>query len=312
MLNGVHRIPTNAMTRDQWLAIRRESIGGSDAAAIAGLNEWASPYSVWADKTGRVKDKPDNEAMRQGRDLEEYVARRWCETSGKKVKRVNAILRCGDYPFAHANVDRWVVGENAGLECKTTSVLRLKEFRGGHYPDTYYAQCVHYMAVTGADRWYLAVLVLGRDFCSFVIERDQEEIDALMCMEKEFWKHIEQDTPPPVDGTGVTTDAIHAIYSHSDTKTVDLFGMESTFALYQKAKEALRESEMVVRKYENAIKERLGKAESGSVGRYTATWKNQTRSSFDLKRFSEDHPEIDPAPYYNTNTFRRFTVKEMQ
>lgn len=312
MLEGVQRIPTNEMTHDQWLAIRRESIGGSDAAAIAGLNEWASPYSVWADKTGRLGEQPDNEAMRQGRDLEEYVARRWCETSGKKVKRVNAILRCADYPFAHANVDRWVVGENAGLECKTTSVLRLKEFRGGKYPDTYYAQCVHYMAVTGADRWHLAVLVMGKDFCSFVIERDQAEIDALMCMEKKFWKHVEQDTPPPVDGTGATTDAIQAIYPEADERAVDLFGMEPTFALYLQAKDALRESERVVRQYENEIKDHLGASESGSAGRYTATWKNQMRSSFDVRQFSEDHPDIDLSPYYKTSTFRRFTVKERE
>lgn len=312
MLEGVQKIPTIDMTRDQWLAIRRESIGGSDAAAIAGLNEWASPYSVWADKTGRLEEMPDNEAMRQGRDLEEYVARRWCETTGKKVKRVNAILRRRDYPFAHANVDRWVVGENAGLECKTTSVLRLKAFQNGQYPDTYYAQCVHYMAVTGADRWYLAVLVLGKDFCPFVIERNEEEIDALMRMEQEFWNHVEQDTPPPVDGTEATTGAIHAIYPESGRGAVDLFGMESTFALYLKAKENFRASERVVRQYENEIKERLGASESGSVGRYTAVWKNQTRNSFDVRQFSEDHPDVDLAPYYKTSTFRRFTVKETE
>ncbi len=58
----------------------------------------------------------DNEAMRQGRDLEEYVAYRFCEETGKRCRRKNAILKNTDYPFAHANVDRWVVSENAGLE----------------------------------------------------------------------------------------------------------------------------------------------------------------------------------------------------
>ena len=86
------RVSTKGMTRGTWLEARRGSLGGSDAAAVLGLNPYASPYSVWAEKTGRVPDKPDNEAMRLGRDLEDYVAARWQEETGKKTRRVNAML----------------------------------------------------------------------------------------------------------------------------------------------------------------------------------------------------------------------------
>jgi len=70
-----------------WLSERWKSIGGSDAAAVVGLSQWATPFTVWCDKTGRVPDREDNEAMRQGRDLEEYVA---LEATGKRVHRDNA------------------------------------------------------------------------------------------------------------------------------------------------------------------------------------------------------------------------------
>ena len=43
---------------------------------------------------------------------------------------------------------------------------------------------MHYMAVTGADRWYLAVLVLNKSFHVFTIERDEAEIQALIAAEK--------------------------------------------------------------------------------------------------------------------------------
>ena len=109
--------------------------------------------------------------MRQGRDLEDYVARRWMEETGKRVYRLPAMLYHPKYPFAHADVDRMVMGENAGLECKTTFSLDLKQFNGVEFPVQYYAQCVHYLAVTGADRWYLAVLAYGRGFFAFVLER---------------------------------------------------------------------------------------------------------------------------------------------
>ena len=73
---GIKHISTKGMSREEWLKLRKKTIGGSDAAAVVGLSKWASPYSVWADKTGKVPDKEDSEAMRQGRDLEEYVASR--------------------------------------------------------------------------------------------------------------------------------------------------------------------------------------------------------------------------------------------
>ena len=119
---------------------------------------------LWADKTGKLPPKNDNEAMRQGRDLEAYVAQRFTEKTGKKVHVYSEMLRNPAYPFAHANIDRKVTGERAGLECKTTSIMNLKKFKNGEYPENYYAQCVHYLAVTGFDRWYLAVLILNQGF----------------------------------------------------------------------------------------------------------------------------------------------------
>ena len=187
MKNHLIRISTRNMSHEQWLGIRRKTIGGSDAAGIVGLSQYATPYTVWADKTGHLPDKEDSEAMRQGRDLEEYVAKRWEEATGKTMRRSNSILYNSLYPFAHADIDRSVVGENAGLECKTTSSLNLRQFKGVEFPEKYYVQCVHYMAVTGCQQWYLAVLVFGRGFFTFTLERDQAEIDALMEAEKNFW-----------------------------------------------------------------------------------------------------------------------------
>lgn len=113
---NVRRRSIKGMGRAEWLEVRRESIGGSDASTIVGLSKWSSPMSVWADKLGMLEEKPETEAMRMGRDLEGYVADRFTEATGKRVEKVNAILYNELYPFAHANIDRWVVGENAGLD----------------------------------------------------------------------------------------------------------------------------------------------------------------------------------------------------
>lgn len=310
MHRNLKRIPTIGMSREEWLEHRRNSIGGSDAAAIIGLNAWSSPYRVWADKTGRLPDTPDNEAMRQGRDLEDYVAQRWSEATGKKVRRANVILQNPTHPYAHANVDRLVVGEDAGLECKTTSALSLKRFKDGEYPASYYVQCMHYMAVTGAKRWYLAVLVLNKEFYTFTIERDEEEIASLLAQEADFWTHVAEDAPPPVDGADATTDAIQTIYAESTGGQVELFGRDALLQEYYTQKDLKDAASAKMEEIKQTIMLDLGDNETGFCGSHKVTWKPQSRRTFDAKSFAADHPEMDLEDYYNTTTFRKFDIRE--
>ena len=306
------RLSTRTMSRSDWLAQRRKSIGGSDAAAIVGLSQYATPYTVWADKTGRLPEQEDNEAMRQGRDLEEYVAERWMEATGKAVRRSNAMLYNSLYPFAHADIDRTVVGESAGLECKTTSTLNLRQFKNMEFPEKYYAQCVHYLAVTGAARWYLAVLVYGRGFFTFTLERDQGEIDALMDAEQSFWKLVEQDTPPALDGLEPTGAALQSIYPISTGGDIHLFGREHLLSRYIELQSQKKELLEKIGAIENTIKADMGEAERGECGLYSVSWKSQTRRMFQAQEFARAHPEIDLAPFYKQTTARPFRVKELE
>ena len=90
----ITKTTTVGMTEEQWHAERRKSIGGSDAGTILGLNKYSSPYALWAEKTGRVtpEDISDREAVRLGHDLEDYVAKRFAEATGKRVRRENHFL----------------------------------------------------------------------------------------------------------------------------------------------------------------------------------------------------------------------------
>ena len=311
MRNFLKKKSTLGMSREEWMELRRHSIGGSDAAAIVGLSKWASPYTVWADKTGRLPDKPDTEAMRQGRDLEEYVAQRFSEATGKRVKRCNAILYNPVYPHSHADVDRMIVGENAGLECKTTSTLDVKQFLGVEFPEKYYAQCVHYMAITGADRWYLAVLVLGKEFHVYTLERDEAEIRALMDAETAFWEqYVETDTPPAADGAESTTDAIRTIYADSSQSICILFGRETLLEEYMALKSQSKALDARIAEIQNTIMEDMQDAERGECGAYTVIWKAQERETFQRKEFEKAHPEINLAEYCRVSKSRPFKVTE--
>lgn len=312
MLKNIIRVSTATMERSEWLARRKGSIGGSDASSLIGLNPYGSAYSVWADKTGKLPDKPDNEATRQGRDLEDYVATRFCEETGKRVRREKSMLYNPAYPYAHADIDRWVIGENAGLECKTTSVMNLKRFKGGAFPATYYVQCMHYMAVTGADRWYLAVLIFGTDFHHFVIERDEEEIAALMEQEEAFWKLVQKDTSPAPDGSVATTEALTAIYAEPSVVRMELFGRDNLLKEYQDLTKEIKEKAERLRTIKQAFMMDLGEAEEGLCGSYCVSWKKQKRAFISRDKLLAAYPRIDLSKVMRSTAFRQFRIREYE
>lgn len=304
---------TRTISHDEWLELRRKGIGGSDAGAIIGMNPWASPYTVWLDKLGRLPAKEDNEAMRVGRDLEPYVAERFCEATGKKVARRNNIFQHPQYDFMLANIDRQVVGENAGLECKTAKAFNLKRFKGQYFPDQYYAQCVHYMAVMGYDRMYLAVLIMGSEFKVYTLERDEEEIELLIGEEKRFWNdYVVTEQAPPLDGSEASSEALKTIYEGGGTEEIMLFGRERTLKEYYRLKEKKKVLDSQISAIENQLKEDLGDNERGSCEGYRVDWKAQSRTSFDYKRFQSDHPDMDLSEYYKTSQYRVFKIKEVK
>lgn len=299
-------------SHEEWKELRSHYIGGSDAAAVVGLNPFVSRYSLWAEKTGRLPGFEGNLATEVGTYLEEFVAQKFAEETGKKVRRVNMSFLNDEYPFAIANIDRDVVGEDAGLEIKTTSELNLKKFKGGEYPANYYAQMVHYMAVTGKQRWYLAVLIGNREFKWFVLERDEDEIAALMEAEREFMHLVKTNTPPEPDGMQATSEAIAAMYPESNASSVDLYIYRAELARYLSLGKQIKELEQQQTEAANTIKAYLGEAERGECEGFKASWKSQTRRTFDSKRFMADHAELDFSGYYKETSARVFRVTEQK
>ena len=297
---------------EEWRELRSHYIGGSDAAAVVGLNAFSSPYSLWAEKTGKVPGFAGNLATEVGTYLEEFVAQKFAQDTGKKVRKCHQSFLNSLYPFAIANIDREIVGEDAGLEIKTTDSLNLKKFSGGEYPANYYVQCVHYMAITGKKRWYLAVLIGNREFKWFTIERDEAEIAALMTAEAEFWELVKTDTPPAVDGTAATTEAIKTIYAESDDSVCDLTAFSANLRQYIALKKQIKELEALLDEAANGIKAFMGDSGGGECDGFKVSWKSQSRSTFDSKRFAKENPDIDLSDYYKSTNARVFRVSEIK
>lgn len=297
--------------REEWLSLRKGYIGGSDAGAVIGLNPYKSAYALWAEKTGKLPEFEGNIITRVGSYLEDLVAQMFMEDTGKKVRRKNRMLVNDEYPFACADVDRMVVGEDSLLEIKTTNSFPvIKRFKNGEYPETWYAQMMHYLAVSGLKKAYLAVLIECRDFKVFELDRDEDEIAALMASEKEFWNCVTTNTPPPVDGTASSSETLSTLYPESNDETVNLFAYETDLQQYMALTAQIKELEKMKDEAANRVKAFLGDAGKGATDRYKVSWTSTTRSSFDSKRFAQEHQDIDLSGYYKTSTYRTFKVSE--
>lgn len=303
-----HKIPSSY---EAWKENRLKGIGGSDAGAILGLNPWKSAYMLWCEKTGRIKNDEDNEAMRLGRDLEDYVARRFTEVTGKKVRKSSFSYQSAAYPFMLANVDREIVGEDALLECKTTNMLTKTDYKHGDIPDTYYAQCLHYLAVTGKQRVYLAVLVMNQGFYWFVLERDEEAIQALIEAEKLFWEeYVMKDAEPPVDGSDSTSEALAELYP-TGQGSIELFDMEDTIEQLLNRKSQIKILEKECKALEQTIKSDIGSYELAYSGGHQIRWKNQMQNRVDTERLRTNYPDIYDECLKQIS-FRKFEIKEVK
>lgn len=300
--------------KEEWLALRKQlGIGGSEAGSVIGLNPYKGAYTLWAEKTGKIPEFEGNLTTEVGNYLEAFVAELFTKETGKQVRRKNRILVNTDYPFAFADVDRMVVGEKTLLEIKTTNSLPVvKKIRNKEYPEQWYAQMTHYLAVSGLEKAYLAVLIECRDFKIFELDRDDAEISALMGEEEKFWGMVQNNTPPPADGLKSTSDTLSALYPESNTDNVNLYSYQTELARYMELSEQIKNLEAAKEEAANKVKAFLGEAGKGESDRYRVSWTSSERRSFDSKRFAKENPDIDMDSYYKVSTYRTFKVTEKE
>ena len=306
---------TKNMERQEWLRLRQKGIGGSDAGAVCGLNPYVSSLEVYVSKTCESVDEgvPDNEAMREGRDLEDYVARRFMEESGLKVRRANMMYASVEYPFMIADVDRIITGrENGiiGLECKTASPYSAEKWKDGKIPAHYIMQCYHYMAVLGAKSWYIAVMVYGREFKYIKLERDEEIIQSLIRIEENFWKHnVMKRVMPEPDGSDAAEAFINRHFAESrEELSIPLAGFDEKLHRREEITGLISQLDIEKKKIEQEIKAYMNEAEYAENESFLVSWKNSTSSRIDTKRLKAEMPEVYER-FLNTVRSRRFLVK---
>ncbi|MBT1536036.1 YqaJ viral recombinase family protein [Ralstonia solanacearum] len=296
-------VKTHDLSREDWLAVRRTGIGGSDAAAAVGLNPYKSQLELWLEKVGRDTDlpKPDPtdaaEPVYWGALLEPIVAAAYTQQTGRRVRKVNAVLRHPTVPFMLANLDREVIGvpDVQILECKTAGEWGSRGWQGGP-PDYVILQVQHQLAVTGKQAADVAVLLCGQRLEVHRIERDDALIAQLIDLEAAFWRYVETDRPPPGDGSESADRALHCLYPADGGGTVDFSDdtqLSAVFADLVAVRAEIEARQQAEARLKQTIQSAMGDASRALFETGEVSFKrSKDASTTDLGRLRADHPEL--------------------
>lgn len=304
-------INITTISHDEWLELRKKSIGGSDAAAACGASPWKSRLELYAEKKGMIPDKETNESMRRGIYLEEYVAQRFEEETGKKVRRDNFMYEDDKSPYLTCNIDRVIVGENSALECKTASDFIDYDVEAGEIPIQYYYQLQHYMMIMGYEYMYIAFSTSFK-FAWQKVDRNDAFIEEMRSQELDFWiNYVKAGHRPEVDASESAMDTVRELYPNEVANTELYLPVDDLAKDYFTYASAKKHAEEQMNFIKAQICDKLGEFEKGSSDGYRFSWKSQPKTTLDGKRLLADHPEIY-AQYAKTSSSRVFRINEIK
>ena len=208
--------PFHFLSREDWLRARRNFIGGSDAAAVMGMNPYKTNMKLWEEKVGisEPEDISDKPYVVYGHRAEDHLRElfRLDFPEYQVFHDEDSFLVNDKFPWAHASLDGLLrdEGNRLGvLEIKTTNIMQSmqKEQWNDRIPDNYYLQVLHYMMVTEAE-FAILKAQLKYEFREnlflhtrhYFIERCdvEEDIRILAEAERKFWEDVVKRKRPAV------------------------------------------------------------------------------------------------------------------
>lgn len=290
------------LDREQWLTVRRTGIGGSEIAAVLGMDKHTSSLEVYLDKVAELPlDRPRNpdleEAAFWGLAHEPTIAGVFAERSGLRVIEGPGTLAHIERRWMLANVDRFVLDEGEStpsslLEIKTRSAFQLDEWLLG-VPDGPALQTHWYLAVTGYRHAHVAALLGGNRLLIHRVERDEGLVEHLVALLGEFWQGVLDRRPPAVDGSEATEELLGHLYDvQADAVTVA--DPAEVLPLLERRRELKAREERTadeLRDVDNRLKAIAGEAEIVKTqGTVAFTWKQN--GPLATKRFTAARPDL--------------------
>jgi putative phage-type endonuclease len=285
------------LSREEFLAARAGGIGGSDIAAVLGMDRHKPPLKLYFELRGELPDLPRpawlDDYADIGSDMEEFIAQRFAKRTGTRVEPIGTLQHVKN-EWMRVNLDRQVLGcdEPCFVECKNRSEYQFEEWKDG-VPDEPALQVHWGLAVAGYGHGHLAALIGGNKFRHVRIDRDEEMIRYLVDAGARFMDRVRDGNPPPVDGSEATKELLAHLFEVQPEAVggVDPIVVEPLLAERARLKAEVKEREERLGEIDNQLVAELGGAEVGTArGRVLYTAKQN--GSFAPKQFEGAHPEI--------------------
>ncbi|WP_367109407.1 YqaJ viral recombinase family protein [uncultured Psychrobacter sp.] len=318
-------VSTKDLSREDWLAIRKQGIGSSDAAAACGIHPYLSMLELWMIKTGRMSSNIDASSnngiegyspLYWGNTLEPMVAKYYQEHTGNKVRRVNAVLQHADPDnyFMLANLDYAVTGSDEVqiLECKTAGEHGAKLWKHG-VPLYVTCQVQHQLAVTGKSAAHICVLLCGHEAKIYKVERDEHLIESIARHERLFWHYVETDTPPTPDHSESAARALKRLYPKpKPSSKIDLSADDGANSLFEQLlsyRDCMQELEERHDQIKHQLQTLIADNEIAVFEKGTISWKRSKDSiGLDSKAIIKAHPELLAKFSKTKQGSRRFVI----
>ena len=308
-----------------WLAARGKGIGGSDVGAICGVNKWTTARHIYLKKTGQFQEGIEefNEAAKErmhfGHMLEPIVADEYARRTGKKVAVSPATLQHKDYPWALANVDRFIVDDEGKpygiLECKTADARLAETWEEGDVPIYYLYQLNWYLWITGLEYGAIACLVGGNKYYFYELYRNDDLLkDVIVPAADRFWNYnVAKLIMPEVEASEAASDLldIENPPEHVDPKSEIRLEEDTCNELattIKKCKAEIKELEKIMLEATNKLKDKIGTNATAYTRDHVVKWSPRKQVRVDTSLLKEAYPDIYEQCKKEI-PFRAFSVK---
>jgi predicted phage-related endonuclease len=181
--------------------IRRKGLGGSDVAAVFGLDHYRDPFDVWAEKKGHAGPPlPPTLSQKIGIELQSGLLAIYGFMTGHEVQEVDETFTLAEQPWMVYSPDALCKDERRGVDAKVVLFERGHEWGEDSVPYSVELQAAWYMACLGYPAWDIIALVAGHPRI-YSLTRDRELESIMLARAKEWWdRFIVGDERPPIGG----------------------------------------------------------------------------------------------------------------
>lgn len=275
----------------EWLEMRKEKIGASDAPIIMGVSPWKTPYRLWEEKTDRKEGGYTSSSMKRGIDLENSAREHFIKLTGITVDP--QVIMHPQYEWMMASLDGISDCGQYIVEIKCPGKEDHEMAVKGQIPDKYYPQLQHQLEVCNLDMAYYFSFD-GKDGVIIECQRDKKYIKGMLKKELEFFECVKNDIAPkrPIDDYQQKTDDMWQSYAQGWLVINEqLSQLEKQVSQLEKQEKEMRESLLAMCQGENCIGHGISVAKSMRKGNidYSAI---QELKNIDLEQYRKESIEL--------------------